>query len=967
MVAAGKPNLLGVGRDGNLNAEHRAQRTEMSRRIDTGLELQRLMKMPLPTKMEDALRWYFDLEAAAHATGVKRGWEVIEAWLGTHDLFYLLAVLLNRHDIIKPWLFARCREVQEDPNDHLDLWAREHYKSTIITFGLTIFDILKDPEITVGIFSHTSSIATAFLRQIKMELETNERLYALYPDVLYQWPARESPKWSEKEGIIVKRKSNPKEATIEAWGLVDGQPTALACDTPVLTTDGWKCHGDLCHGDWVYGEDGWPVKVIHNTGPMLGKRCIDIRFDDTDIVAADDHLWPVDRAISPRDLITGRQDTGWSIVQREIVRTVDLPLSAGPERDKRRRLLATPVLQGSIRQEILGETLPIDPYILGWWLGDGSSDGGIITTGDYEVLPSFEAAGFPVVVAQDRGKYKMFRLLGLREKLKAMGLLWNKHIPDAYLYAHESDRLSLFQGLMDSDGSCRPSGGWGQSVFTNTNTLLIEQAHFVAASLGIKPARIAWYHDGNPDHNPRGTFSFTGTLLTPPFRLVRKLAGCMQKRKNCGRYVRELKETASVPVNCIQVEAENGVYLAGRSLVPTHNSKHFKLRVYDDVVTRESVQTPEAIKKTLTAWELSDNLGVSARAGGRVRYIGTRYSLYDCYSSMIIRKVVKTRLHPATHNGRFDGSPVFLSEQDWQTKVRTQGRSTIAAQLLQNPMADEGASFRPEWLRAYEVRPRTLNVYIMCDPSRGRSATSDNTAIAVVGIGAGGTKYLLDGACHRMTLSQRWLFLRGFYRRWSAVRGVQRVAVGYERYGAQSDDEYFQEQMELDYRRKVPDAFFQIEELNWPREGGNSKQDRVERLEPDFRNGRFFLPLSVMHEGKPSRWKVDSDPSSRSFGVIEYQAGAGLTRLQMQALEGGSPDLICKPIIVRDPSMPGAREGGGRYDVTTHFMDEYMLFPFGQWKDLIDSVSRIYDMDPTAPLAPSARTSSDPTIYADGV
>lgn len=142
------------------------------------------------------------------------------------DLFFLLVYVLNRKDADNDWCFARCREVQASPDGHLDLWARGHYKSTIITYALTIQDILNDPELTVGIFSHTRPIAKAFLRQIKREFETNEQLKALFPDILYADPANQSPKWSEDEGITVKRKSNPKEATIEAWGLVDGQPTS---------------------------------------------------------------------------------------------------------------------------------------------------------------------------------------------------------------------------------------------------------------------------------------------------------------------------------------------------------------------------------------------------------------------------------------------------------------------------------------------------------------------------------------------------------------------------------------------------------------------------------------------------------------------------------------------------------------------------------------------------------------------
>jgi predicted phage terminase large subunit-like protein len=165
-----------------------------------------------------------------------------EAWLAERlrcrtDLFYLLTVVMHRPDIDNPWLKARCEEVQANPNGYLDLWAREHYKSTIITFGKGIQDILAshgdDPlpewggrESTMGIFSHTRPIAKGFLRQIKTELETNQTLKDLFPDVLWQDPKKQSPKWSEDDGLVVKRKSNPKESTVEAWGIVDGQPTS---------------------------------------------------------------------------------------------------------------------------------------------------------------------------------------------------------------------------------------------------------------------------------------------------------------------------------------------------------------------------------------------------------------------------------------------------------------------------------------------------------------------------------------------------------------------------------------------------------------------------------------------------------------------------------------------------------------------------------------------------------------------
>jgi len=153
------------------------------------------------------------------------------------DLFFLLRYGMGRKDSDHPWLIARCQEVQASPDGHLDLWARGHYKSTIITFAKTIQDILashgEQPlpewggmEPTFGIFSHTRPIAKSFLRQIKAEFENNTTLRGLFPDVLYEKPERDADRWSEDSGLVLRRHSNPKESTVEAWGLVDGQPTA---------------------------------------------------------------------------------------------------------------------------------------------------------------------------------------------------------------------------------------------------------------------------------------------------------------------------------------------------------------------------------------------------------------------------------------------------------------------------------------------------------------------------------------------------------------------------------------------------------------------------------------------------------------------------------------------------------------------------------------------------------------------
>jgi phage terminase large subunit-like protein len=119
------------------------------------------------------------------------------------------------------WLLERCRDAQYDSANVLDIWARYHCKSTVKTFALTIFNFINDPNETIGIFSITKTNAEAFLRQIKQELETNELLRTLYPDIFYWEPAKESLHWTVSNGFNIKRTINSNTSSLEALGLVD--------------------------------------------------------------------------------------------------------------------------------------------------------------------------------------------------------------------------------------------------------------------------------------------------------------------------------------------------------------------------------------------------------------------------------------------------------------------------------------------------------------------------------------------------------------------------------------------------------------------------------------------------------------------------------------------------------------------------------------------------------------------------
>ena len=344
-------------------------------------------------------------------------------------------------------------------------------------------------------------------------------------------------------------------------------------------------------------------------------------------------------------------------------------------------------------------------------------------------------------------------------------------------------------------------------------------------------------------------------------------------------------------------------------------SKHFRLLVYDDVVTLESVNTPEQIMKTTEAWSISDNLGT---ASARKWIFGTRYSYGDTYAEIIKRGAAKERIYPATHNGLRDGHPVLFTKEQWQKKLVDQIDSDVACQLLCNPLAGSQSMFNVNDLQVYECRPRTLMCYLLCDPARSKKKESANTAMVVIGVDAAGNKYLLDGFDQKMDLMERWAHFRDLQDRWVNEPGVVGLVCGYESFGAQADMDYMLE------RQRIEGCHFEIIPLLWPRDGEGSKQDRVQRLVPDIRGHRFYTPY-------PTSEKRD-----------ENTGKGGYTKLQRSMISAGYDYRVARAIRRVD-------ENGKMYDLTERFRFQVMMFPLGGKVDVIDAVARIYDADPVTP------------------
>lgn len=365
----------------------------------------------------------------------------------------------------------------------------------------------------------------------------------------------------------------------------------LWVETPIPTPDGWKLQGELRKGDQVFDERGQVCKVVAAHQVSNNRDCYRVCFDDgSSVIASGDHLWQVHsklyrRALKDRERkpkVPQRINGGWQGVNtRPQARPKCFPevLTTDQIRSKLR------FKDGEVNYSIPNASaleceftdLALDPYLLGYWLGDGDTAGGAFTVGE-EDADEFEKV--LVDLGEEYRRWKpagrtanRFRVYGLTAKLASMGLVGHKHIPVQYQRASMQQRLELMRGLMDSDGYCR--GVSNNCVFGVKLAELADDFYELAVGLGWKARKkhkVGYFNGVTFDAY---LVNFNPSIV--PFRLRRKVdlvdLTKRQGSRRSQRFIVNIVPVPTVPVRCITVDSPNSLYLCGEAMIPTHNSK----------------------------------------------------------------------------------------------------------------------------------------------------------------------------------------------------------------------------------------------------------------------------------------------------------------------------------------------------------------------------------------------------------
>lgn len=355
-----------------------------------------------------------------------------------------------------------------------------------------------------------------------------------------------------------------------------GNGKALALDTEIPTPSGFRLMKDLKAGDYVFGTDGKPCKIVATTDVMTDRPCYEVEFSTGEVIVADAcHQWVTDSR-RDRDRLKGRG--GKHAGPKPSVKTTEeIARTLWCRDDRNHRVkLAAPF-------DVPERLLPIHPYMLGLWLGDGVSTAARFTCDekDVETIDRIRGMGYPVHKVKGSCAWsisdgrKGVRAGTFQNQLRHLGLIGNKHIPSEYLFASREQRLELLRGLMDTDGFI--SKGQGQCEFVQKNKQIAYDVYALIASLGMRP-RIMEKEAAIAGKSCGVVYRvlFHAYKDVPVFKLARKLERMRERPAQRSlqdyRQIVRCDKIESVPVRCIEVDSPDHCYLATRGFIQTHNS-----------------------------------------------------------------------------------------------------------------------------------------------------------------------------------------------------------------------------------------------------------------------------------------------------------------------------------------------------------------------------------------------------------
>jgi phage terminase large subunit-like protein len=338
----------------------------------------------------------------------------------------------------------------------------------------------------------------------------------------------------------------------------------LALDTPIPTPDGWKTMGTIAIGDCVFDERGKPCHVVAKSLIDDTEQAYELVFRDGGrIVAGERHLWDV-------EYIHGKtRAKRWTT--GEIYRRTRQYRETFSDN---RSIIRIPVNEPLHLPEA---NLPVDPYLYGYWLGNGCATKPEITVRDCDVDDLISFIPYPLHnrYPQTCGGSEILVYKELKNIL--VPHFREKVIRPEYLRSSEHQRWELLQGLMDSDGCV--SDVKGQSIYVSTIRQLAESVQELLWTLGIKNSLTTCPSTryGEPTGEILYQIRFTAFTDQPVSKLHRKSIRRQERVKqtrSCFHYLKEIRMLDyKVKMQCIQVDSPSHCYLAGRNMVKTHNSE----------------------------------------------------------------------------------------------------------------------------------------------------------------------------------------------------------------------------------------------------------------------------------------------------------------------------------------------------------------------------------------------------------